>query len=284
MLFAIGSSHSAGPAQSLDRHARALARLGLFRQVRTAVMIGGPSPREALQDLDGDVYIVPMMMCTGWIRSTQIPTSRSVRSILQRRLTHCAPVRPTRSSSGAGPPYRLPSAGCGAAARGGAEACDPAFCCSRDGSRPEDSQHITDRHAAWLRETGTFAEVLTAYLDRPRQFRRPSRRSSGRRWSRACSPPPGPHAEEDVPRLISEGKSPMWSPTWGRWRRRRYPDIVLSIVRRRGRSRPTTATHGRLARGMGSSREVGDDRAPFARTCLAPARSRRSCRRHGRWR
>jgi sirohydrochlorin ferrochelatase len=231
MLFAIGSSHSTGPARSLDRHARVLGRLGLFRQVRTAVMIGGPSPREALHDLNGDVYIVPMMMCTGWIWSTQIPhalglSGESVND--SARTVHlCDPL-------GHHPELGrlLGSRARDAARRHGLEPKETGVLIVAHGTdRDRGSQHATDQHAAQLRETGGFAEIETAYLDQAPTI--PDAVAALRRPTIVAGlfATPGPHAEQDVPRLIAEGNSrkvvdyigPIGADEG-------IPDIVLSIV------------------------------------------------------
>ena len=249
VLFAIGSSRSAGPARSLDRHARVLERLGLFRQVRTAVMIGGPSPREALQDLDGDVYIVPMMMCTGWIWSTQIPTSLGLSEASSNdgsRTVHlCDPLGHHPELS-----RLIGSRAQAAARRQGVEPKHTTLLFVAHGTdRDRSSQHITDRHAAWLRETGAFAEVLTAYLDQAPTI--PETVASLQRSTVVAGlfATPGPHAEEDVPRLISEGNSPNVVTYLGPiGADEGIPDIVLSIVADAVARGQTTATHERLAR------------------------------------
>jgi sirohydrochlorin ferrochelatase len=232
MLFAIGSSHSAGPAKSLDRHARALARLGLFRQVRTAVMIGGPSPREAMQDLDGDVYIVPMMMCTGWIWSTQIPTSLGLSETSSndgsRTVQLCDPLG-HHPELGRLVGLRAQMA----ARRHRLQPGQTALLIVAHGTdRDQGSQHATDRHAALLRDTPRgFAEVLTAYLDQAPTI--PDTVASLRRPTVVAGlfATPGPHAEQDVPRLIAEGNSPNVIEYLGPIGADEcIPDIVLSIV------------------------------------------------------
>jgi sirohydrochlorin ferrochelatase len=231
MLFAIGSSHSAGPARSLDRHARVLDRLGLFRQVRTAVMIGGPSPREALCDLEGRVYIVPMMMCTGWIWSTQIPHALGLSGASSKdgsRTVHlCDPL-------GHDPELgRLVGLRAQAAARGhGLDTRETGVLIVAHGTdRDRGSQHATDQHAAQLRETGAFAEIETAYLDQAPTI--PDTVAGLKRPTIVVGlfATPGPHAEQDVPRLITEGNSPNVIDYLGPiGADEGIPDIVLSIV------------------------------------------------------
>jgi sirohydrochlorin ferrochelatase len=231
MLFAIGSSHSAGPARSLDRHARVLGRLRLFRQVRTAVMIGGPSPREALHGLEGGVYIVPMMMCTGWIWSTQIPHALGLSGASANggaRTVHlCDPL-------GHHPDLgRLVGLRAQAAARRhGLEPRETGVLIVAHGTdRDRGSQHATDRHAAELRTTGVFAEIETAYLDQAPTI--PDTVASLKRPTIVAGlfATPGPHAEQDVPRLIAEGNSPNVIDYLGPiGDDERIPDIVLSIV------------------------------------------------------
>ena len=171
-------------------------------------MIGGPSPREALQDLEGGIYIVPMMMCTGWIWSTQIPTSLGLSEVSSndgsRTVQLCDPL-------GHHPELgRLLGLRAQVAARRhGLEVMETSLLIVAHGTdRDQGSQHATDRHAARLRETGAFAEVLTAYLDQVPTI--PDTIASLRRPTVVAGlfATPGPHAEQDVPRLIAEGNSP----------------------------------------------------------------------------
>jgi sirohydrochlorin ferrochelatase len=232
MLFAIGSSHSDGPARSLERHARVLDRMGLFRQVRTAVMIGGPSPREALRDLAGRIYIVPMMMCTGWIWSTQIPQALGLSG------ESCNGARTVRLCDPLGHhPALGPLVGMrarAAARRHGLEPKDTGLLIVAHGTdRDQGSQHATDWHASQLREMGAFAEIETAYLDQAptipdtvARLRRPTIISG-------LFATPGPHAEQDVPQLIAQGNSPNVVDYLGPiGADEGIPEIVLSIVAR----------------------------------------------------
>lgn len=208
LLFAIGSSRSNGPVRSLERHARVLTGAGVFRQVRTAVMIGGPSPQEALRELHGGVYVVPMMMCTGWIWSTQIPTALGLSGTSSHdrvRAVHLCEPLGHRPELG-----RLVGLRAQAAAQryGLAPSETTVLLVAHGTDRDEGSQHATDRHAACLREAGTFADIRTAYLDQAPTI--PDAIAGLERPTivAALFATPGPHAEQDVPRLIAEGNSP----------------------------------------------------------------------------
>jgi sirohydrochlorin ferrochelatase len=250
MLFAIGSSHSTGPARSLDRHARVLDRLGMFRQVRTAVMIGGPSPREALHDLEGGVYIVPMMMCTGWIWSTQIPhalglSGKSVND--SARTVHLCDPLGHQPELGRLLGFRAQTA----ARRHELEPKETGLLIVAHGTdRDRGSQHATDQHAAELRETGGFAEIQTAYLDQAPTIPETVARLRRPTIVAGLFATPGPHAEEDVPRLITEGNSPHVIDYLGPiGTDEGIPDIVLSIVAQevaRNRAKSTAETLARV--------------------------------------
>ena len=231
LLFAIGSSRSNGPARSLERHARVLTGAGLFRQVRTAVMIGGPSLQEALRELHGDVYIVPMMMCTGWIWSTQIPAALGLSGAPSHddaRAVHlCDPLGHCPELG------RLIGLRAQAAAQrhGRAPSETTVLLVAHGTDRDEGSQHATDRHAAWLRETGTFADIRTAYLDQTPTI--PDTIAGLERPTivAALFATPGPHAEQDVPRLIAEGNSPNVIDYLGPiGADEGIPKVILSIV------------------------------------------------------
>ncbi len=97
--------------------------------------------------------------------------------------------------------------------------------------RDRGSQHATDRHAARLRETGGFAEIATAYLDQAPTI--PETVAALRRPTIVAGlfATPGPHAEQDVPRLIAEGNSPNVVDYLGPiGADEGIPEIVLSIV------------------------------------------------------
>jgi sirohydrochlorin cobaltochelatase len=207
VLFAIGSSRTAGPARSLDRHARVLDRLGSFRCVRTALMIGGPQPRSTIAELRGPIFIVPMMMCTGWIWSTQIPSALSLNGASMTNgapsVYLCDPVGQRAELA-----RLLEIRGCAAARRHGLRPADTTLLLVAHGTdRDQGSQHATDLHAARLRGAGAFRAVQTAYLDQAPTIPETVAQLDRPTIIAGLFATPGPHAETDVPRLIAEGNS-----------------------------------------------------------------------------
>lgn len=207
VLFAIGSSRTAGPAQSLARHARVLDRLDSFRCVRTALLIGGPSPSATIAELRTPIFIVPMMMCTGWIWSTQIPNALGLTATCTTNATPsihlCDPVGQRADLAGL-----LEARGRAAAKRHGVNPADAILLLVAHGTdRDQGSQHATDLHAAQLRRAGVFAAVRTAYLDQAPAIPETVARLDHPTIVIGLFATPGPHAETDVPRLIAEGNS-----------------------------------------------------------------------------
>jgi sirohydrochlorin cobaltochelatase len=207
VLFAIGSSRTSGPAQSLDRHAHVLDQLGSFRCVRSALLIGGPSPSSTIAGLRTPVFIVPMMMCTGWIWSTQIPSALGLAcgSVANGApsVHLCDPVGQRVELAGL-----LGARGCAAARRHGLNPADTTLLLVAHGTdRDQGSQHATDLHAARLRSMGLFGAVRTAYLDQAPTIPETVARLGCPTIVAGLFATPGPHAETDVPRLIAEGNS-----------------------------------------------------------------------------
>ena len=207
VLFAIGSSRTAGPARSLDRHARVLDRLDLFRCVRTALLIGGPSPGATIAELRTPIFIVPMMMCTGWIWSTQIPNALGLTGTSRvngaSSVHLCDPVGQCADLAGL-----LEARGRAAAGRHGVKPSDTILLLVAHGTdRDQGSQHATDLHAAQLRRAGVFRAVRTAYLDQAPAIPEAVASLDHPTIIIGLFATPGPHAETDVPRLIAEGNS-----------------------------------------------------------------------------
>ena len=79
--FQRGGAHAVRHRLVAQRRASSIARPTRARARPAGLVPAGTDsrhdrwsvPQEALRDLEGGVYIVPMMMCTGWIWSTQIP-------------------------------------------------------------------------------------------------------------------------------------------------------------------------------------------------------------------
>lgn len=207
VLFAIGSSRTAGPAQLLDRHAHVLDQLGSFRCVRSALLIGGPPPSSTIAELRTPVFIVPMMMCTGWIWSTQIPGALGLAggsATSGAPSVHlCAPVGQRAELADL-----LAARGCGAARRHGLNPAETTLLLVAHGTdRDQGSQHATELHAAQLRRAAVFAAVQTAYLDQEPTIPETVAALDRPTIVAGLFATPGPHAESDVPRLIAEGNS-----------------------------------------------------------------------------
>jgi len=74
LLVGHGSERSSGPARTMAAHAGRLRRLGLFAEVRSALLTGGPAIAETAGGLDpAETYVVPMFMSDGYFTRRALP-------------------------------------------------------------------------------------------------------------------------------------------------------------------------------------------------------------------
>jgi sirohydrochlorin cobaltochelatase len=205
ILVAHGSNRCPGPAQQLERHAQALARRGLFAEVQTAVLQGGRSPEEALRSVACErVFVMPMFMCNGQYIRDKVPEAFGLMG---------AATRPNGRTVHLCPPIGLEPGLAALAARRATEcledlgvpAGDAALLLIGHGSPNESaSRQATESQALRIREMGVFDRVVTAYLEEPPALADLLPALSGPVAVVALLAAHGPHAREDIGRLIAD--------------------------------------------------------------------------------
>jgi sirohydrochlorin cobaltochelatase len=205
ILVAHGSNRCPGPGQQLERHAHALARRGLFAEVCTATLQGGRSPGEALRSVESErVYVMPMFMCNGQYTRDRVPEAFGLLGAADRpngRMVHLCPpigldpglaVLASRRAT-----ERLDDIGISAAGA-------TLLLIGHGSPTSSASRQATESQALRIRGTGAFSRVETAYLEEPPAFVDVLSALSGSVVVVALLAAQGPHAREDIGRLIAE--------------------------------------------------------------------------------
>jgi sirohydrochlorin cobaltochelatase len=205
ILVGHGSVRCSGPGRQLERHAEALARRGLFAEVRTATLHGGPPPGEALRSIESEsVYVMPMFMCNGRYIQDRMPEAFGLSAASARtngRTVHLCP------------PIGLDPGLAGLIARRATERLAERGISSGDANlllighgspTGSASRHATEAQAIRVREMDVFGKVETAYLEEPPALADVMEALSGPVAAVALLATQGPHAREDICRLIAD--------------------------------------------------------------------------------
>jgi sirohydrochlorin cobaltochelatase len=206
ILVAHGSNRCPGPGQQLERHAQALARRGLFAEVRTATLQGGRPPGEALRSIASErVFVMPMFMCNGQYIRDKVPEAFGLTSVA---------TRPNGRTVHLCPPIGLEPGLAALAARRatecledlGVSAGEAALLLIGHGSpNGSASRQATESQALRIRGMGVFDRVVTAYLEEPPALADVLPALSGPVAAVALLAAHGPHAREDIGRPIADG-------------------------------------------------------------------------------
>ena len=205
ILVGHGSVRCPGPGQQLERHAGALARPALFAEVRTATLFGGPPPGEALRSVDSEsVYVMPMFMCNGQYVQDRVPEAFGLSAATARgngRRTHvCPPIGLDPGLAGL-----IAKRAAERLAERGISAGDAALLLIGHGSPTGSaSRQATEAQALWVREMAVFDKVETAYLEEPPALVDVLETLSGPVAAVALLATQGPHARDDIGRLIAD--------------------------------------------------------------------------------
>jgi sirohydrochlorin ferrochelatase len=228
----------AGGPGSAGRHARALRRRRLFREVRVCCLKGRPTLAEALARMRASrVHLVPLLMTEGYAATRLLP--QALRAVGRDR-DRLRLGRPIGARPGLAEVIRQQAlAAC--RAQGFRPEATALLLAAHGTPRHRASGESAERHAARLRKRGEFARVAVAFLEQsPRIL--PTLRRIGQRPCIAVGlfADRGQHGESDVVRLITAaGTSAVYAGPIGLVPALR--DLVLEEVRaaaRTGRVRP----------------------------------------------
>lgn len=193
LLIGLGSSRRAAAAAALNRHAEALRDMGCFSGVHVAALAGGDEPARLLEHANGHtVVVVPMMMCAGWIAQQVLPPLAADGG--SRRLLVCDPL-------GMHPDFAvlMQRRAEEHAARLGLASSEVTLLLIAHGTlRNPSSAATTERHAAAIRASGRFRQVVTAYLDQPPSIAEALAPLPAPVVAVGCFAAPGHHATHDV--------------------------------------------------------------------------------------
>jgi sirohydrochlorin cobaltochelatase len=205
ILVGHGSVRCPGPGQQLERHALSLARRGLFAEVRTATLHGVCPPDEALRSVESErVYVMPMFMCNGQYSRDRVPEAFGLSGTAARpngRTVHlCPPI-----GLDPGLAALIARRATERLAGRGISAGDASLLLIGHGSPTESaSRQATEAQALRIRRTGAFGRVDTAYLEEPPALAEVLGTLSGPVAAVALLATQGPHAREDIGRLIAD--------------------------------------------------------------------------------
>jgi sirohydrochlorin cobaltochelatase len=194
LLIGLGSSRRASAAAALNRHAEALRAMGCFSDVHVAALAGGDEPAQVLDQANGHTVVVaPMMMCAGWIaQQVLLPLEADGGGL--RRLLLCDPLG-MNPAFGALMQQRAEEH----AARLGLATSEVTLLLIAHGTlRNPSSAATTERHAATIRSSGRFRQVVTAYLDQPPRIAEALAPLPSPIVAVGCFAAPGHHATHDV--------------------------------------------------------------------------------------
>lgn len=204
ILVGHGSVRCPGPGQQLERHAEALARRGLFAEVRTATLFGGPPPSEALRSIvSGSVYVMPMFMCNGQYVQDKVPEAfaRSAATARSngRKMHLCPPI-----GLDPGLARLIARRAAERMAERGISAGDATLLLIGHGSPNGSASRLaTEAQASRVREMAVFDKVKTAYLEEPPALADVLKTLSGPVAAVALLATQGPHARDDIGRMIA---------------------------------------------------------------------------------
>jgi sirohydrochlorin cobaltochelatase len=203
ILVGHGSVRCPDPGQQLECHAEALARRGLFAEVRTATLFGGPPPSEALRAIvSGSVYVLPMFMCNGQYVQDKVPEAfaRSAATARSngRRMHLCPPI-----GLDPGLARLIARRAAERMAERGISAGDATLLLIGHGSPNGSASRLaTEAQASRVREMAVFDKVETAYLEEPPALADVLKTLSGPVVALLATQ--GPHARDDIGRLIAD--------------------------------------------------------------------------------
>jgi sirohydrochlorin ferrochelatase len=197
VLCAHGIRGGAGVAAA---HAAAIARLGLFAEVRACAHKGRPGLIDTLAAVRGSsVYLLPLLMAEGF-------TLRAILARLEAADTRGAHLRvcpPLGTHPGLS--ALLAREAEAAAARAGWDPAATALLITGHGTtRHALSSASTREHAAAIAAQGLFAEVAIAFLDQPPTIAETvTRLAAPRCIAVGLFVDRGEHGEEDIPALLA---------------------------------------------------------------------------------
>jgi len=204
ILVGHGSVRCPGPGQQLERHAEALARHGLFAEVRTATLFGDRPPGEALRSVESEsVYVMPMFMCNGQYTQDKVPEAFGLSTAARtngRRMHVCPPI-----GLDPGLARLIARRATERLAERGISAGDATLLLIGHGSPTGSaSRQATEAQASWVREMDVFDKIETAYLEEPPALADVLETLSGPVAAVALLATQGPHARDDIGRLIAD--------------------------------------------------------------------------------
>lgn len=208
LLVGLGSSREGG-GDSLFVHADELRRRGAFAETAVGLITAAPSIAAGLGKLSsGIVYVVPFLMCDGYLAHARIPQELRALASPERDFRLCRPI---------GSDSRLSALLAERAAaicreKGLPPATATAVVVGHGTPGAPASSEAVRAHVACLVASGTFESVRPAFLQEAPFLPDVLRASMGPTVVVGLFAGRGMHAGEDVPRAIAEAHTRVGVP------------------------------------------------------------------------
>lgn len=223
----------------MARHAAALRERRLFAEVRTALLHGGPPPRQALAGLEGrPVYVIPVLMCAGRHTLQTLPQALGLSggSVGETppMVQLCRPLGLHPALAG----LMTARVRDHLARRHWFPAQATVLLAAHGSKAGPASRRAAELQAARLHQQGLFRSVSTAFLEEAPLLADALRTMAGPLVVVGMFAAPGMHADQDVTRLLGDCRRADVTYLGAIGADAGIPDIIVELVQAEALERP----------------------------------------------